>query len=292
MRRGRCVTEAAFDVKEQLLPEVGEKASIGGDKRSPSSSSHPSPALAGFEVLNMENGVNSNSVAIEDLGWFILGPNQEQLGPYAFAELQEHFANGYITESTVLWSEGRNEWLPLSSIPEVLAKMAMSSSDNPAAGTLDIEDDFVKWQQEDNLSARLEYVQEDMTFSFEEEVYPSLGTADTSVVEEIPAGSEKAENKLVAEDMSKADDKPKAEKKLLGKRKITETVPKKEANKAPDSWFDLKVNTHVYVTGLPDDVIIEEKILQPLRRFQEDGLEMSDAIIDSYQFVKQNGALK
>jgi hypothetical protein len=31
-----------------------------------------------------------------------------------------------------------------------------------------------------------------------------------------------------------------------------------EASKAPDSWFELKVNTHVYVTGLPDDVTAEE----------------------------------
>lgn len=31
-----------------------------------------------------------------------------------------------------------------------------------------------------------------------------------------------------------------------------------EANKPPDSWFELKVNTHVYVTGLPDDVTTDE----------------------------------
>lgn len=31
-----------------------------------------------------------------------------------------------------------------------------------------------------------------------------------------------------------------------------------EANKPPDGWFDLKVNTHVYVTGLPDDVTADE----------------------------------
>lgn len=31
-----------------------------------------------------------------------------------------------------------------------------------------------------------------------------------------------------------------------------------EANKPPDSWFELKVNTHVYVTGLPDDVTFDE----------------------------------
>jgi hypothetical protein len=33
-----------------------------------------------------------------------------------------------------------------------------------------------------------------------------------------------------------------------------------EANKPPDSWFELKVNTHVYVTGLPDDVTTEEVV--------------------------------
>lgn len=34
----------------------------------------------------------------------------------------------------------------------------------------------------------------------------------------------------------------------------------KEANKPPDSWFDLKVNTHVYVTGLPEDVTADEVV--------------------------------
>lgn len=31
-----------------------------------------------------------------------------------------------------------------------------------------------------------------------------------------------------------------------------------EPNKPPDSWFELKVNPHIYVTGLPDDVTLEE----------------------------------
>ncbi|MCI28237.1 RNA recognition motif, partial [Trifolium medium] len=33
-----------------------------------------------------------------------------------------------------------------------------------------------------------------------------------------------------------------------------------EANKPPDSWFELKVNTHVYVTGLPEDVTVDEVV--------------------------------
>lgn len=31
-----------------------------------------------------------------------------------------------------------------------------------------------------------------------------------------------------------------------------------EANKPPNSWFELKVNTHVYVTGLPEDATTDE----------------------------------
>lgn len=45
------------------------------------------------------------------------------------------------------------------------------------------------------------------------------------------------------------------------KRKLPDKpVEKKEANKPPYSWFELKVNTHVYVTGLPDDITFDEVV--------------------------------
>jgi hypothetical protein len=31
-----------------------------------------------------------------------------------------------------------------------------------------------------------------------------------------------------------------------------------EPTKEPEAWFDLKVNTHVYIDGLPEDATIEE----------------------------------
>ncbi|XP_070040410.1 splicing factor U2AF-associated protein 2-like [Nicotiana tomentosiformis] len=44
-----------------------------------------------------------------------------------------------------------------------------------------------------------------------------------------------------------------------GKRKLDETdSEKKEANKPPNSWFELKINTHVYITRLPEDVTVDE----------------------------------
>jgi hypothetical protein len=41
-----------------------------------------------------------------------------------FAPSAEHFANGYLNESTMLWAEGRSEWMLLSSIPELHTAVA------------------------------------------------------------------------------------------------------------------------------------------------------------------------
>ncbi|KAK9145710.1 hypothetical protein Sjap_005613 [Stephania japonica] len=79
-----------------------------------------------------------------------------------------------------------------------------------------------------------------MIYLEEEEVFPTLK------VEETTSNSEFDETVEVKSEI---------------KRKMPEKqVDKKEANKPPDSWFDLKVNTHVYVTGLPEDVTAEEVV--------------------------------
>jgi HIV Tat-specific factor 1 len=49
-----------------------------------------------------------------------------------FAPSAEHFANGYISESSMLWAEGRSEWMPLSSIPDLLA--VVTKKDQPDEG--------------------------------------------------------------------------------------------------------------------------------------------------------------
>ncbi|XP_074560791.1 uncharacterized protein LOC141816975 [Curcuma longa] len=49
-----------------------------------------------------------------------------------------HFANGYILESTLMWSEGMKEWAPLSSIPELYLGIGIPEEN----------DDFTKWQKE------------------------------------------------------------------------------------------------------------------------------------------------
>jgi len=88
----------------------------------------------------------SAAPAAAEVGWYVLGPNQESVGPYALAELQAHFANGYLNESTMLWAEGRSEWMLLSSIPEL--HTAVTAKDQPEQVAPDAEDDFEKFQKE------------------------------------------------------------------------------------------------------------------------------------------------
>ncbi|XP_066334857.1 splicing factor U2AF-associated protein 2-like [Miscanthus floridulus] len=237
--------------------------------------------------------METSGAAATEVGWYVLGPNQEGVGPYALAELREHFANGYLNESTMLWAEGRKEWMSLSSIPELQSAVTskdQSKQDAPAA-----DDDFEKFQKEvteaeaevdqqdderpatppdgeeeftdddgtiykwdrtlrawvpqnDASGSKENYAVEEMTFALEEEVFQAPDILGPSALEEI---------NTLSESKNKGSDK--AETRGDKKRKSSEKpAEKKEANKPPDSWFDLKVNTHVYVNGLPDDVTVEE----------------------------------
>ncbi|CAN6471854.1 unnamed protein product [Victoria cruziana] len=240
-----------------------------------------------------------------EIGWYVLGGNQEHVGPYAVSELQEHFMNGYISESTLLWSNGRSEWMPLASIPQLFASFPSQEpfrgpklGDTTAEGSGNIND-FHKWKKEtragpvsngsvtadlpedaavddderpqtppdgeeeftdddgtrykwdhglrawvpqgESFGDMKRYAVEEMTFLDEEEVFPAIEAGGTS------------------SDLEK-NVQDSVEARSIQKRKQPEkNSEKKEANKQPDGWFELKVNTHVYVTGLPDDATLDEE---------------------------------
>ncbi|XP_054823905.1 splicing factor U2AF-associated protein 2-like [Prosopis cineraria] len=255
-------------------------------------------------------GVNSETIA--EVGWYVLGENQQQVGPYAISELCEHFLNGYLSENTLVWSEGRTEWQPLSSVPELWTRIYSQGSDYSAAeferwqneikeaeaqfegsefgsvsgdvgaeigGDSDrpstppegeeefTDDDGTKYKWNKNLRVWIPqeypsgsndpYGVEEMTFLEEEEVFPSLTGSDASLKDE---GSKLSSSMASTKEEESVTDMG-AEGKNDGKRKLSDKQDeKKEANKPPDSWFELKVNTHVYVTGLPEDVTTEEVV--------------------------------
>ncbi|KAA8538816.1 hypothetical protein F0562_025508 [Nyssa sinensis] len=266
-----------------------------------------------------ENGFDWNSDTSTEVLWYILGEDQQHIGPYAFSELREHFLNGYLSESTLVWSEGRSDWQPLSSVPGVMTEFSQQDTDFLTSVPPNKDDEFEKWQKEvreaeseaqvlkndsaignddnerplsppegeeeftdddgtmykwdrgvrawvpqDNTFTESEhYGLQEMTFLQEEEVFPTVETAEASEKEEVHDTSEVVEANPNAK--RKLPDQP-VEKKVLpdqpAEKKVLPDQPaeKKEANKPPDSWFELKVNTHVYVTGLPDDATFDEVV--------------------------------
>ncbi|KAK8562221.1 hypothetical protein V6N13_148676 [Hibiscus sabdariffa] len=280
------------------------------------------------------SGTENTLDAVANVGWYILGEDQQNVGPYAISELREHFLNGHLSESTLAWSEGRSQWQPLSSIPDfvsVISHQANNSSSTVSSGGgiallgsmegdntnavpshyADGSDEFEKWQreireaeaeaerlkngsvsrsigegfsfddqdrpltppegeeftdddgtrykwdrslrawvpQDDTPTKRGNYGVEEMTFLKEDEVFPTISATDATA----------AADASVREDVNGLGEQ--TEVNCNAKRKLLEKpVDKKEANKPPDSWFELKVNTHVYVTGLPDDVTAEELV--------------------------------
>ncbi|KAF2295695.1 hypothetical protein GH714_033630 [Hevea brasiliensis] len=78
---------------------------------------------------------------VVEVGWYILGENQQHVGPYASSELHDHFLNGYISESTLVWSEGRTVWQPLSSIPELISRVSQQGADSTTAAPVPAKND-------------------------------------------------------------------------------------------------------------------------------------------------------
>lgn len=264
-----------------------------------------------FHEPGEENGNSEGQKVNNEVAWYILGQDQQTVGPYTSAELRDHYSNGYLVGNTLVWFEGAIEWKPISSIPELFSDMSKASTEDlttgvPPTSNDEAEDEFEKWKrevrqaeeevqheandtderpstppegeeeftdddgtlykwdralrawvpQESNPESAEDYRLEDMTFVQEEEVFPTVPEADFSAIEEakdppVMESAEEGTNDFNDDETTKQSNKRKAPEK---------PVEKKEANKPPDSWFELKVNTHVYITGLPDDVCMDEVV--------------------------------
>ncbi|XP_031119722.1 splicing factor U2AF-associated protein 2-like [Ipomoea triloba] len=209
-------------------------------------------------VNGEDNSVIANSGMSFEGGWYVLGQDQQQIGPYTAAELREHYSSGYLVENTLVWTEGRSDWQPLSSIPGLLADIPQQSTGYPTgAAFVNDEDEFEKFQKE--VKEAEAEINDDLDRPStppegEEEFTDDDGTKykwDRSLRAWVPQETASERNEYGLEDMIYET----KEATCSSKRKLRE---KKEANKPADSWFELKVNTHVYVTGLPEDVTLDE----------------------------------
>ncbi|MCP4829678.1 MAG: DUF4339 domain-containing protein [Proteobacteria bacterium] len=53
--------------------------------------------------------------------WYILGEDQQKLGPLLAEQLQQYAADGAITGETLLWTERLEEWVPASTVEGLFA---------------------------------------------------------------------------------------------------------------------------------------------------------------------------
>ncbi|PNY06988.1 hiv tat-specific factor 1-like protein [Trifolium pratense] len=213
---------------------------------------------------------------LTELGWYVLGENQQQVGPYVFSEVRVSADADDVDEfekwqKEIKEAEAQVEASEFGSFSGDVG-VAGEESERPSTPP-DGEEEFTdddgtkyKWdrnirawvpQEECTAGSALPYGVEEMTFLKEEEVFPIVTDSDASKIVEdsselsVPATSLKQEINEANNTSVLAD----------GKRKLSDKPEeKKEANKPPDSWFELKVNTHVYVTGLPEDVTVDEVV--------------------------------
>ncbi|CAK9862425.1 unnamed protein product [Sphagnum jensenii] len=149
--------------------------------------------------------------------------------------------------------ETKAQW----TMPAVEAKEEEERPQNPPEGEEEFIDDdgtvyrwdhaLKAWAPQQGLSGLPAYGAEEMTYVQEEEVLPALPVA-------MPA----YEND--EEPLSSLPEDPEVKPGAKRKSSQVELLPKKEPTKEPEAWFDLKVNTHVYIDGLPEDATVEEVV--------------------------------
>lgn len=115
------------------------------------------------------------------------------------------------------------------------------------------------WVPQEDPTEKTDYRLEDMTYAEEEELFPTL-PADISSGNENENMDNTEADKNATESIETATATHNGKRKLPEKEEPEKAAEKKEANKPPDSWFELKVNTHVYITGLPEDVTVDEVV--------------------------------
>jgi predicted Zn finger-like uncharacterized protein len=104
--------------------------------RAPTPSMAPSSALAGAFKSNVQDAPNSVSetrgatieLSVTD-EWYV-AINGVPVGPVRISELRRKAAAGAVTEESLCWQEGLEEWRPIRSIPELAALVREAAQGN------------------------------------------------------------------------------------------------------------------------------------------------------------------
>ena len=105
--------------------------------RAPSPSTAPSSALAGAFKSNVQDApasvdgeTQSASIELSVSDEWYVAINGVPVGPVRISELRRKAAAGAVTEESLCWQEGLEEWRPIRSIPELAAIVREAAQGN------------------------------------------------------------------------------------------------------------------------------------------------------------------
>nr|CAB3490839.1 unnamed protein product [Digitaria exilis] len=174
----------------------------------------------------METGGAAAAGGDGEVGWYVLGPNQESVGPYAVAELRDTEDDFEKFQKEVTEAEAEVEALKGSAADGDVNPLDDERPATPPDGEEEFTDDdgtIYKWDRSlrawvpQNDASKDNYALEEMTFAVEEEVFQAPDIPGPSALEEI---------NTLAENINKEPDK--AEKKGEKKRKSSEKPAEKK----------------------------------------------------------------
>ena len=108
-------------LKHSPAPPARHGSPLGAAKPAPRPSQHPPSALAGAFQKSVHRDEGSASRSLRELAgdqWYV-AINGVPVGPIRMSELRRKAAIGAVTEDSLVWQEGLEEWRALRTYPEL-----------------------------------------------------------------------------------------------------------------------------------------------------------------------------
>jgi HIV Tat-specific factor 1 len=189
-----------------------------------------------------------------DGAWHYTDEGRKTVGPVSVSELSQRFNNGDVDGMTVVWSKCINEWKALREVDvlrEILHEIEDEQSKAAALVAMEKEEKARKQQalegEDDDLKT---FVADDgKTYMMSEtegmvEVPAALKEASKDGGDE---GKEKEKAKEPVKELTAE------EKELKEKRRLRNERKKAAKKRKAQQWKKSKVQTWIYITGLPED---------------------------------------
>lgn len=121
----------------KAAPKPGLATSLSAAKpKAPASVAPPRSALAGAFTNNVQDapssstGESARSIELSVTDEWYVAINGVPVGPVRISEIRRKAATGAVTEESLCWQEGLEEWRPIRSIPDLAALVREAAQGN------------------------------------------------------------------------------------------------------------------------------------------------------------------